>query len=184
MDRQHLLDVLGQRAAAPMRATDCSDVVKPERFPPVDVEQLAVAEKALGFRLPPLLADIYTHVGNGGFGPAYGLLGLPGGAEDDLRRDAVRLYLEFRRPDADDVHWKWPERLLPVGHLGCAMYACVDCSSDDGAIVWFEPNPHENGTPWDDSFIALAPSLHEWLVQWLEGVDMFARFADADDMGH
>lgn len=43
---------------------------------PVDAATLTRAEAALGFRLPPLLADLYLHIGDGGFGPEYGLLPL------------------------------------------------------------------------------------------------------------
>lgn len=44
---------------------------------PASAEEIAEAEKLLGFKLPELLEDLYTQVANGGFGPAYGLLGVP-----------------------------------------------------------------------------------------------------------
>src|SRR5690242_515603 len=38
-----------------------------------DIEQ---AEAKLGFAIDPLMRRLYTEVGNGGFGPGYGVLGL------------------------------------------------------------------------------------------------------------
>jgi len=49
------------------------------------------------------------------------------------------------------------------------MFACVDCSTDHASLVWFEPNPHEDGEPWDDAFIPLNISLEAWLRHWLDG---------------
>jgi hypothetical protein len=43
---------------------------------PVTMEELAQAEEQLGFALPALLRRIYLEVGNGGFGPGYGLFAL------------------------------------------------------------------------------------------------------------
>ncbi len=175
MNLDGLLIALQSRAADPERATDGADVVKRKCFPPVTASDVADAERSLGLPLPSLLVAIYTRIANGGFGPGYGLIGLPGGATDDRGLDTVNLYLDLCLPAEGDPHWSWPRHLLPVGHLGCGMYACVDCSTVDGAVVWFEPNPHADGEPWDDAFIPLAPSLAVWLENWLAGVDMFER---------
>jgi len=43
---------------------------------PATPAALADAEAALGFRLPGLLRTLYVEVGNGGFGPVFGLLPL------------------------------------------------------------------------------------------------------------
>jgi hypothetical protein len=37
-------------------------------------------------------------VGNGGFGPAYGVIGIEGGAVDDLGRTVEEIYKAFWRP--------------------------------------------------------------------------------------
>ncbi len=36
---------------------------------------IAVDEQTLGYPFPPLLKRLYVEVGNGGWGPGYGLLG-------------------------------------------------------------------------------------------------------------
>ncbi|MGW2214214.1 SMI1/KNR4 family protein, partial [Nonomuraea sp. NPDC001684] len=39
--------------------------------PPATAEEVAQAERVLGFRLPPVLTRLYREVANGGFGPDY-----------------------------------------------------------------------------------------------------------------
>jgi hypothetical protein len=138
-----------------------------------------VLKLRLSFELPPLLQRIYTEVANGGFGYSYGFLGLSGGMENEDGNDAVLQYLMYRKPDPDDPLWKWPDALLPIGHLGCAMYHCVQCMHMNAPVVWFEPNPHELGQSWDSSFIPFAPSLAEYLSAWLSGTDLFDYFGEA-----
>lgn len=142
---------------------------------PLSDREIAFAESRLGFRLPRLLRAIYGEISNGGFGESYGFLGLVGGVLNEDGLDSVSLYGEYRQADPDDVLWHWPEGLLPVCHLGCAMYHCVQCLDEALPVVWFEPNPHANGSPWDDSFFPFAPSLREYLSARLDGVDLWAR---------
>jgi len=170
-----LIKRLQERVLDRARVTDSPDVVKPRVHQPVNRDVLTLAEGRLGFELPTLLRRIYTEVANGGFGPSYGLLGIYGGATNEDKRDSTDLYELFREVDPQDRYWRWPERLLPIGHLGCAMFCCADCSSDAMPIVLFEPNPHTDGEPWDDCFIPFAESLNDWLAAWLDGNagDMF-----------
>ncbi|MFI6410614.1 SMI1/KNR4 family protein [Streptomyces sp. NPDC050585] len=132
--------------------------------PPVAPADVEAAETALGFRLPPLLAAVHTKIGDGGFGPDYGLFPL---------RGAVSRYEAFRARGAGEEpdDWPWPEGVLPVADLGCAMLACVDCRSPDGAVLLFEPNPGDADRAW----YVLAPSLAAWLTAWLEGTGWFAE---------
>jgi hypothetical protein len=150
-------------------ATEGATLIQPTIFPVASEAAIRAAEAELGLRLPSLLRDIYKQVGNGGFGPGYGLLGVPGGATDDLGNNIVDLYHWYRKGDPTDPHWRWPASLVPICHLGCAMYACVDCNEDAGRMIWFEPNLNEEGEPWDSSFISLADSLEIWLDGWLQG---------------
>src|ERR1044071_3132257 len=92
-----LLKKLRARAADRARATDDAKRQRARVFPPIDQKTVAAAEKRLGFKLPAPLRVLYTRVGNGGFGPAYGLLGLVGGAKNEERRDAVSVYEVFRK---------------------------------------------------------------------------------------
>src|SRR4051812_13692320 len=74
---------------------------------PVEASALTRAEAALGFTLPPLLASLYLRIGDGGFGPEYGLLPLldnhPAGEPA-----AVPQYLANRKSGRKDPDWPWP----------------------------------------------------------------------------
>jgi hypothetical protein len=79
------------------------------------------------------------------------------------------MYEEYRMLDPNDSHWSWPERLILVANLGCAMSLCVDAGTIDGAVIWFEPNPHESGEPWNDAFIPLGRNFEEVMRGWANG---------------
>ncbi|WP_217205719.1 SMI1/KNR4 family protein [Streptomyces sp. AC550_RSS872] len=128
----------------------------------VDAATPARAEAALGFPLPPLLADLYLRIGDGGFGPEYGLLALldsPPAGEPA----AVTQYLANRESGREDPDWPWPEGVLPISHWGCAMYACVDCHSSQATVLlsdgtgWYEEmNDDVEPTPRTDFRIRTA----------------------------
>lgn len=124
---------------------------------PLAAGEPARAGLILGFALPPLLAGLYTRVGDGGFGPEYGLLSL---------RQAVSTYGERRASG-----WRWPEGVLPIADFGCAMYACVDCRSESAQVLLFDPNPGEPDLAWSID----APSLADWLRGWLDGTAWFCE---------
>jgi len=145
-------------------------------YPPASQKSIAKAEKTIGFNLPPILVCLFCEVGNGGFGPDYGLLGIDGGAGNEDGHDALALYQSFRKPDKSDPFWCWPDNLLPLVHCGCAMFLCVDCATSEGKIVWFEPNPHTFGQSWADSLIPLNCNLEQLMEAWLEGESWFERF--------
>jgi hypothetical protein len=167
-----LLTLLRRRLADPKKINDGADTLRACVYPVCDVLAIEAAEEQLGFPLPSLLRWLYLTVGNGGYGPGYGLIGARGGAkDDDTGRDLVGIYSLYSRCDGDDALWTWPDRLLPVCHLGCAMYACLDCNDDAAPVVWFEPNPHEAGKPWDESFLPVCDSLEMWLQMWLDNID-------------
>lgn len=174
-----LIEAVRERAAEPARATDMADTVPTRVFPVALPEQIVDAQRALGFELPVLLKELYLQVGNGGYGPGYGLIGIAGGAQDYTGKSLVDLYKGFAAPDPDDVHWQWPSRLLPVVNLGCGMYACIDVSSAEGRVVWFAPDARYDEESWDDAFLSLASSTADWLRSWLAGEDLFESAWDA-----
>lgn len=168
-----ILSELKKRKAAGQLGTDDSSL-KADAAPLCDRE-IAAAEHRLGFRLPQLLRAIYGEISNGGFGEAYGFLGLVGGATNESGQDSSSLYESYREADLGDEHWHWPEGLLPVCQLGCGMYHCVQCLDEALPVIWFEPNPHTPTLPWDESFIPFSASLREYLSAWLDGVDLWAK---------
>ncbi len=124
---------------------------------PLGSEEIARAEAILGFVLPPLLAGLYTRIGDGGFGPEQGLLPL---------RQTVRTYGAQRGSG-----WRWPEGVLPIADFGCGMYACVDCRSETAQVLLFDPNPGEPDLAWSID----TPDLAGWLRGWLDGTAWFCE---------
>ncbi len=146
--------------------------------PPLSRDGVAGIEVRLGFTLPVLLVDIYAEIANGGFGPGYGLLGLgDGGFADDLGHTADALYLKNARPDPQLATWAWPKGLLPVSHMGCAIYHCVDCQS--GRMIIFEPSWWDETEPLPTALFDTGVNLPEWLTFWAQGGKPWDLFDDS-----
>ncbi|MBZ0289160.1 MAG: SMI1/KNR4 family protein [Anaerolineae bacterium] len=54
---------------------------EPYRYPPASLEEVRLTEAAIGAKLPPLIRELFLQIGNGGFGPGYGITGLITGQE-------------------------------------------------------------------------------------------------------
>ncbi len=103
-------------------------------YPPAPKSVIAEAEQKLGFRLPPLLREIYANLANRGFGPGYGLLGLAGGyTVEDLSDLSVVEYYLYVRSLGDDL--PWPAQLVAVCYFGCGGTYAVDCSKPDYPVI-------------------------------------------------
>jgi len=126
---------------------------------PATPEQVAEAEALLGAPLPPLLRALYA-VANGGFGPAYGLLGLRDGWRDDLRRTGVDIV-----GDVSAGRWPGiPAGMLPLAHWGCAIYSFVSCPT--GRMFGWDPNPVDG-----DEEVPLFEqdyTIDTWFEAWLD----------------
>lgn len=137
---------------------------------PADATAPARAEAALGFALPPLLVALYTRIGDGGFGPEYGLLPLLEGKSSGGEQAAVEKYAGMR----DSSDRDWPEGVLPISHWGCGMYACVDCRTEDAPVLLFDPNGDDPEHVW---FLD-SPRLADWLTSWLDGTGWYEEAND------
>jgi hypothetical protein len=139
-----------------------------DRLPALAVAEpkvVAEAEATIGYRFPPLLQRLYVEVGNGGFGPGYGILGVRNGHTDDTKRTAVDLYRQAHEGPA--AWWPFlPPALLPICHWGCAIYSFVDCSSLDGPMWAFDPNP---GPSDERALFSSDVAFAEWLDKWIDG---------------
>src|SRR5690242_10047052 len=94
-----LIARIKERVAAPLLAVDAATWVEPMPTvtPPATVAEVDAAEAALGLAIPPLLRRLYTEVGNGGFGPHYGLEGVPTIPPVPGAADIVALYKSYSR---------------------------------------------------------------------------------------
>lgn len=140
---------------------------------PVTQQELDHAEAILGFALPPLLKRVYLEIGNGGFGPAYGLFELYNEHQSQGFDSIVQTYLDMRSMTQEDIdeHWEgeddkptlWPEKLLMICDWGCNIYSCVDCASPEYRILHMDSNMSES------EFAIESPSLYQWFEGWLDG---------------
>lgn len=157
-------------------------------FPPTTPAIVEAAEAELGFRLPPLLRELYTQVGNGGFGPGYGIFGLEGGYIDqDIINDfnggtLVEWYFAFRGndnqipelthefdfednfslfidPEPKPDHWGWFDKLVPVCNHGCWQLSCIDCSKPDFPVLFY--------IGYGNEFQLASFTFDAWLEDWL-----------------
>ena len=141
-------------------------------FPRATAEMLAAAEQELGFRLPRLLRAVYRFVGNGGFGPGCGLVGV-GGTEPytSTQESVVDLYdREVRDSWAVERRGdRWPEKVLPFCDYGCGSFACVDCSRRSARVLRFDCDAYlRMAEPCRRKALRLeGRSLAEWFEEWL-----------------
>jgi hypothetical protein len=144
-------------------------------IPPAATKALQVAEPALGFQLPDLLRAIYLNVGNGGFGPEYGIIGTKGGFK--LEKCSLEsCYQRMLQLKKENPVWRWPERLLPLANYGCGMWSCVDCEYKKLPMILWDPNildseldGAEAQLNWANAFWDQGRSLRMWLEGWLAG---------------
>lgn len=132
---------------------------KPKAFPPAEPVEIAEAEAELGFPLPPLLRRLYGEVGDGGFGPGYGLLPVRHGRDEPGQSESL---VEVRNKLAVDPRWR--QFLLPICEWGCAIWSCLDCRSGDGPIVT---------VAGEEPFVDTGHVLRSWLAAWIAGVDLW-----------
>jgi hypothetical protein len=121
---------------------------------------MAIAESALGFSLHPLHRRLLTEVGNGGFGPGDGLIGLPGGRLDDDGRSLI---------DLRDVLWTnaetagLPPHVLALCDWGDAIWSCVD--EQNGHVLTLD----------ESGLTDTGQDLHSWLAEWTTGASLFEK---------
>ncbi|HEY8750310.1 MAG TPA: SMI1/KNR4 family protein [Tepidisphaeraceae bacterium] len=94
------------------------------------------AERSLGFPIPELLKAIYLEVGNGGFGPDYGIIGVRGGHASSA--GTLVETLEDMIRGAEYLGGTWERHILPFCDRGCASFTCVDCKDSSHPIFGAE----------------------------------------------
>ncbi|MEV0899719.1 hypothetical protein [Actinoplanes sp. NPDC049802] len=117
-----------------------------KRYPPATAEVVAEAEQIAGRPLPYLLKRLYTEVGNGGFGPGYGLLGLRGGHKTGQIDATVGL----RHGSLMLCDW------------GCGISS--DLHLDDGQVWGYDPNGFDAAEAFPQHMTVV-----DWFAKWAEG---------------
>ena len=177
-----LIARIKERVADPLRAIDAATWVEPMPTiaPPATPADADAAEALLGFPLPPLVRALYTEIGNGGWGPGYGLLRLLDGDSGDRMDDEDSLVSWARWHRRYSPHRPgepgWPEGVVPLVEWGCHYTSCVDCL-DPACPVYFYDNDvvaSRGGISPPDYLYPQAGSLAGWLSAWLDGADLWA----------
>jgi hypothetical protein len=120
-----LLKRIKQRASDPGTIHDMAEGLSPapKINPALTPAQVQQAEEELGFKFPELFVRIYTEIGNGGFGPGYGLYPL---------EEAKKLYLAFMAEPENE----WEKGTFPLCTWGCAIDSYVDCADEDKPVYY------------------------------------------------
>jgi len=121
------------------------------------------ARRRLGFEIPKLLEDCYLKIGNGGFGPGYGLIGLEGGHASDF--GSLVSTFEQLKSDQEGEGGAWPKGMLPFNEWGSNIFSCVDCVSDGASVYTFE----------DFELSEAGYDLPTFFDLWLSGADVLAN---------
>lgn len=160
MNDDELIRAIRLRAQDPRTRTDYADRGCPELAPPAHPDVVANSESNLGFHLHPFHRRLLTEVGNGGFGPGDGLIGLPGGRRDDRGHSLIELR---------DVLWTdaktagLPPNVVALNDWGDAIWSCVDAQS--GHVLTLD----------EGGLTDTGQTLHSWFDEWISGVSLFGK---------
>jgi hypothetical protein len=161
MNEEYLIRAIFDRISNPATRTTYSDrrgwPVSSVGLPATSAV-IEAGERAIGCALHPLHRRLLQEVGNGGFGPGDGLIGLPGGTLDGQGRSIIEL--------RDLLSLPLP--VVPLCDWGCAILSCIDCET--GAVLTSEQDLKDTGQ-----------EFHAWLEDWVSGVDLFKRLVVLED---
>lgn len=111
---------------------------------------MAKAEEAIGYPLPALLRRLYLEVGNGRFGPGYGI------------SDVNRL-IRAREDYCPNPESTVPPALIWIYEFGCDIWSLVDCRERAGRM-WVWDGNREHGS----ELFQQDQTLTDWFALWLE----------------
>jgi len=170
-----LIERIKERVKDPVRFVDMPDVVNKADFykvpPPVSLVELEIAEKKLGFELPSLLRILYLQIGNGGFGPGYGLIGLNDMGAKNYHSNLVDWYLEgvsFSHPD----YPAFPRRFITICDWGDNITSMIDWTILDSPVFRFNGDEYVDGS-FENVIKPESPSFQTWLEDWLNDRSLF-----------
>ncbi|HEY6161363.1 MAG TPA: SMI1/KNR4 family protein [Bacteroidia bacterium] len=131
-----LLQRIKQRASNPATIHDMAEGLAPapQINPALTLAQVQQTENELGFKFPELWVRIYTEIGNGGFGPGYGLYKL---------EVAKKLYLEFMAEPENE----WEKGTFPLCTWGCGIDSYVDCADEDNSVYYTNGSHGSHNNP-------------------------------------
>lgn len=162
MTEEQLLSAIIRRAANAEMRTDFVKRRPREVGPHAAPEAIVAAERQLGFALHPLHKRLLEEVGNGGFGPGDGLIGICGGSLDVDGRSIIELRQAL-----------WPSTKFPVVPLcdwGDGIWSCIDC------IIGGVLSMSEFG------LVDTNQGFQSWLEEWVSGTNLWERMVLVEDV--
>lgn len=168
---EEIVQAVASRAKDPILRTDTAGTVARALGAPLDMRQVPFIEAILGFALPPQLLDLYQRVGNGGYGPGYGLMAVKPTDRSSFGGNAVAVLLLLRdvSSEADDPPPRpWPLGLLPIVHRGCSLYTGIDCLDLDLPVLTFDADGPDADAerPVREVMEPTGLGFAEWLRRW------------------
>jgi hypothetical protein len=142
-----VFEAVAQRVATGAYLDDVPSSQVPS-LSPAPLAAVVEAEDLVGRSLPPLLKRLYLEVGNGGFGPGYGLLGL---------RDGYRF-------ESSDALSGLRGGVLTLCGWGCGISSLLDLA--DGQVGGCDPNPAPDGV---DCAFPQGLTIVDWFEKWAAG---------------
>lgn len=169
MKHRELFRRIVWRAADPKTRTDSAYILPTALATTATPDTIARTEELLGFDLPTFWRDLYTLVGNGGFGPGYGIVGALGGHTTAHNENIASLYRLWRSVHGTPDEPEWPERVVPVCDWGSAIWSCLDCRRAEPRII-----VSDCGRFLSPADRAMQPatshsSPESWLDAWADG---------------
>ncbi|MEP7287352.1 MAG: SMI1/KNR4 family protein [Chloroflexota bacterium] len=151
--------------------TRCLNHSGAAKFPPVSRQDITDAEHDLGFPLPSFLCDLYLRIGNGGFGPRGGLLGLN---DNGMLIEGFHLVsghqIMLDRETQNPTPYPWPERIILITNINNRLWTALDCSTTSGPVLRLDMNDYDfNEQRFEEALELEASSLESWFEAWLDG---------------
>jgi hypothetical protein len=153
MDNDSLINAVRMRAANPLTRTDWAARAPTQLATGATQQQIAEGERALGCTLHHLHRRLLQDVGNGGFGPGDGLIGLPGGRVDDEGRSVLELRQSLF---ADPAGAGIPACVVPLWDWGDGAWACLDEETGNVLIV--------DERRITDTEVSLSACMSDWVA--------------------
>lgn len=152
MTDDELVEAVRARVKAGRPTDFASTLAAPE---PASLDEVEDAERAIGFRLPPLVRRLYLEIADGGIGPFLGFSPL-----HDEELGMVNVYLSClnAEPSPEDPP-SLPPGVLFLCDFGCAMWALLDCRHPAGQMWWWEEGDRHK----------LDLTFPQWIQAWIEG---------------
>jgi hypothetical protein len=165
MNDEQLLTAIRLRAANLATRTDYAERHPREIGSLASLEAVNAAEEQMGCTLHPFHRRLLQEVGNGGFGPGDGLIGIPGGALDPDGRSIVdlkkTLFSDFRSTTAFQA--------IPICDWGDGIWSCIVC--DTGRILSIS----------EFGLMDTGDNFQHWLEEWVSGVNLWRRMVVVEE---